>query len=63
MLLKESLGRANCLTTVIAQVSDFPVHLPEALSTIYLVSRIRRAQRRPKVRIIHRGFIMSSKVV
>ncbi|CAL8314124.1 unnamed protein product [Lota lota] len=48
MLLKESLGRSNCLTTVIAQVSDLPVHLPEALSTIYLVSRIRRAQRRPK---------------
>ena len=53
MLLKESLCRANCLTTVIAQASDLPVHLPEALSTIYLVSRIRRAQRKPKVRTYH----------
>ena len=53
MLLKESLGRAHCLTTVLAQVSDLPVHLPEALSTIYLVSRVRRAQRGPKVRSGH----------
>ncbi|KAJ3606775.1 hypothetical protein NHX12_026294, partial [Muraenolepis orangiensis] len=42
MMLRESLGRSNCLTTVIGQVSDLPVHLPEALSTIYLVSHIRK---------------------
>ncbi|KAG7271596.1 hypothetical protein CRUP_000096, partial [Coryphaenoides rupestris] len=48
MLLREALGRSACLTTVVGQVSDLPVHLPEALSTIYLVSRVRKAQRRPK---------------
>jgi len=50
MLLREALGRSACLTTVVGQVSDLPVHLPEALSTIYLASRVRKAQRRPKVR-------------
>ncbi|KAM4633766.1 kinesin-like protein KIF26B [Polymixia lowei] len=46
LLLRESLGHVNCLTTVIAEASDSPAHLLEAVSTIQLAARIRRTQKR-----------------
>uniref|UniRef100_A0A3P8T941 Kinesin motor domain-containing protein n=1 Tax=Amphiprion percula TaxID=161767 RepID=A0A3P8T941_AMPPE len=48
MLLRESLGHANCHTAVIAQVADSLVNLQETFSTIQLASRIRRTQKRTK---------------
>ncbi|XP_030577425.1 kinesin-like protein KIF26A [Archocentrus centrarchus] len=48
MLLQESLGRTNCHTTVIAQITDSLAHLQETFSTIQLASRIRRTQKRTK---------------
>uniref|UniRef100_A0A3B4Z3W0 Kinesin-like protein KIF26B n=1 Tax=Stegastes partitus TaxID=144197 RepID=A0A3B4Z3W0_9TELE len=49
MLLRESLGHANCHTAVIAQVADSLANLQETFSTIQLASRIRRTQKRTKV--------------
>ncbi|XP_076613158.1 kinesin-like protein KIF26B isoform X1 [Chaetodon auriga] len=48
MLLRESLGHVNCHTTVITEVADSLAYLQETLSTIQLVSRIRRTQKRTK---------------
>ncbi|XP_008302129.1 kinesin-like protein KIF26B, partial [Stegastes partitus] len=48
MLLRESLGHANCHTAVIAQVADSLANLQETFSTIQLASRIRRTQKRTK---------------
>lgn len=52
MLLRESLGHANCHTAVIAEVADSMVHLQETFSTIQLASHIRRTQKRTKVRLL-----------
>ncbi|XP_029902662.1 kinesin-like protein KIF26B [Myripristis murdjan] len=48
MLLRQTLGHVNGQVAVIAQVSDSPTHLQEALFTIQLASRIRRTQKRTK---------------
>ncbi|KAM9840781.1 kinesin-like protein KIF26B [Aulostomus maculatus] len=48
MLLRESLGHANCHTTVIAQVANSLGHLQDTFATIQLASRIRRTQKRTK---------------
>uniref|UniRef100_A0A3Q1IS74 Kinesin motor domain-containing protein n=1 Tax=Anabas testudineus TaxID=64144 RepID=A0A3Q1IS74_ANATE len=48
MLLRESLGHANCHIAVMAQVADSLANLQETLSTIQLASRIRRTQKRTK---------------
>ncbi|KAM3860926.1 kinesin-like protein KIF26B [Diretmus argenteus] len=48
MLLRESMDQVNCHTVVVAQVTDSPAHLPEALTAIQLASRIRRTQKRVK---------------
>ncbi|CAG5927885.1 unnamed protein product [Menidia menidia] len=48
MLLHESMTRANCHITVLAQVADSLTHLQETFSTIQLASRIRRTQKRTK---------------
>ncbi|KAL1791447.1 kinesin KIF26A isoform X2 [Sigmodon hispidus] len=45
MLLRESLA-TNCRTTMIAHISDSPVHHAETLSTVQLAARIHRLRRK-----------------
>ncbi|TSO25211.1 Kinesin-like protein KIF26A [Bagarius yarrelli] len=46
MLLRDSLGNINCRTTMIAHVSDSPVHYADSLTTIQLASRIHRMRKK-----------------
>uniref|UniRef100_A0A8C5HRP5 Kinesin motor domain-containing protein n=2 Tax=Gouania willdenowi TaxID=441366 RepID=A0A8C5HRP5_GOUWI len=48
MLLRESLGHANCHIAVMADVGDSRALLHETFATIQLASRIRRTQKRTK---------------
>ncbi|XP_026856078.2 kinesin-like protein KIF26A [Electrophorus electricus] len=46
MLLRDSLGNINCRTTMIAHVSDSPVHYADSLTTVQLASRIHRVRKK-----------------
>ncbi|XP_076834418.1 kinesin-like protein KIF26A isoform X2 [Brachyhypopomus gauderio] len=46
MLLRDSLGNINCRTTMIAHVSDSPVHYADSLTTVQLASRIHRMRKK-----------------
>ncbi|XP_063078248.1 kinesin-like protein KIF26B [Engraulis encrasicolus] len=48
MLLQESLGNVNCQTTVIAHVSGSSERAADTLSTMQIVSRIHKTQRKAK---------------
>lgn len=49
MLLREALATTNCRATMIAHVSDAPVHHAETLSTVQLAARVHRLRRKVKV--------------
>ncbi|XP_041952272.1 kinesin-like protein KIF26B [Alosa sapidissima] len=48
MLLQESLGNVNCQTTVIAHVSGSTERLSDTLSTLQIIARIHKMQRKAK---------------
>ncbi|XP_076128023.1 kinesin-like protein KIF26B [Alosa pseudoharengus] len=48
MLLQESLGNVNCQTTVIAHVSGSAERLSDTLSTLQIIARIHKMQRKAK---------------
>ncbi|XP_036847595.2 kinesin-like protein KIF26A isoform X1 [Manis javanica] len=48
MLLREALATTNCRATMIAHVSDAPIHHAETLSTVQLAARVHRLRRKVK---------------